>query len=62
MNREMKKSVYATPECKIYALAQELLFSTSGEQPVTPGINNSEDNSDERNVHIFNTKSEIWDE
>lgn len=58
----MKKSVYVTPECKIYALAQELLFSTSGEQPITPGINDSGDSSDGGNVHIFNTEGDFWSE
>ena len=58
----MKNPVYVKPECKTVALAKELLFSTSGEEPITPGIDNAEDNNDDNNANFFPTRDINRDE
>jgi hypothetical protein len=58
----MKNPVYVKPECKTFALAKELLFSTSGEEPITPGIDNVEDNNDDNNANFFPTRDINRDE
>jgi len=58
----MKKSVYVKPDCLVKAVAQVLMFSTSGEEPITPGIDNAEDNNDDNNANFFPTRDINWDE
>jgi len=58
----MKKKIYVIPECQVVIIAQVVLFSTSGEEPITPGIENYDDDNS-NNVHEFHPRGSIvWDE
>ncbi len=65
----MKKKAYVNPECQVVYIAQVVLFSTSGEDPITPGIGNvktyyfdDDDDSEENNVIEFHPRGNIWNE
>ena len=60
-NSKMENHVYVKPECKTFALAKELLFSTSGEEPVTPGIGSAKENFDDQGDDYFNS-DDFWDD
>lgn len=57
----MKKSVYVKPNCLVKAVAQLLMFPTSGEDPVTPGIENAKENFDDQDDYQLQG-SNIWDD
>lgn len=57
----MKKSVYVKPNCLVKAVAQLLMFPTSGEDPVTPGIGSAKENFDDQDDYQLQG-SNIWDD
>lgn len=57
----MKKSVYVKPNCLVKAVAQLLMFPTSGEDPVTPGIDNAKENFEDQDDYQLQG-SNIWDD
>jgi hypothetical protein len=58
----MKKSVYVKPNCLVKAVAQLLMFPTSGEDPVTPGIGTAKENFDDQGDDYQLQGSNIWDD
>lgn len=58
----MKKSVYVKPNCLVKAVAQLLMFPTSGEDPVTPGIDieNAKENVEDQDD--YQLQGSIWDD
>lgn len=56
----MKKSVYVKPNCLVKAVAQLLMFPTSGEEPITPGVGAKENFEDQDDYQL--QSSNIWDD